>query len=73
MNQEEITLALRMLAMGRANHPATLVLIDALAVVLASPEERLAMTVQDAPMAVVDAPADVPTTAKRRGRPPKAK
>ena len=47
MNKEQIELGLKMVAMGRLNHPATLDFVDALAVVLATPEERLAMAVQD--------------------------
>lgn len=47
MNKEDIATGLRMLAMGRANHPATDALTDALAVLLATPEERLSLTVQD--------------------------
>ena len=49
MNREDIALGLKMVAMGRLNHPAADALCDALAVVLANPEERLAMTVQDSP------------------------
>ena len=47
MNKEQIELGLKMVAMGRLNHPALLDFVDALAVVLATPEERLAMAVQD--------------------------
>lgn len=42
MNKEDIATALRMLAMGRANHPATEALVDALAALLAKPEPKKA-------------------------------
>lgn len=49
MTRDEISLGFRMVAMGRPNQEAAEKLIDALAVLLASPEERLASVVQDAP------------------------
>ena len=47
MNQEQIELAIRMVSGGRVQHPAVVELCEALAKILASPEERLAMSVQD--------------------------
>lgn len=58
MTREEIALGFRMVAMGRPNQEHAEKLIDALAVLLADPEEHLAQAVQDEPP-------------KRRGRPPK--
>ena len=55
MNRDEIAQGLRALAMGRPNHPSTEALVDALAVLLATPEERLEATVRDEPEAPVKA------------------
>lgn len=51
MNRDEIAQGLRALAMGRPNHPSTEALVDALAVLLAAPEERLEAVVRDEPAA----------------------
>lgn len=67
MTRDEIALGFRMVAMGRPNQEAAEKLIDALAVLMASPEERLATVVQDAPAE----PAEQPAEPAKRGRPRK--
>jgi hypothetical protein len=79
MSHEEISMAFRMIAMGRHNHETVQKLSELLAVVLATPEERLALTVQDEPIetrpeTAIESTqtADAPVPDKpRRGRPPK--
>lgn len=68
MTRDEIALGFRMVAMGRPNQEAAEKLIDALAVLMASPEERLATVVQDAPADPVEA---MPLEPAKRGRPRK--
>jgi len=87
MNIEEINLAFRMIAQGRPHQEAAQKLAEALQVVLATPEERLALVVKDSiELPVVSLPielsqetavessqtAEAPAPDKpRRGRPPK--
>ena len=84
MNHDDITIALRMIAMGRVNAEQVLQLAHGLAVVLATPEERLAAIAQDEESAPQTPAAATPGTEpppvvgseappKRRGRPPKPK
>jgi hypothetical protein len=85
MTLEEINLAFRMIAQGRPHQEAAQKLAEALQVVLATPEERLALCVKDSiELPVVSLPLEVQTAVEssqtaeapapdkpRRGRPPK--
>lgn len=74
MTLDEIRLAFRMIAQGRPHQEMGEKLAEALAVVLANPEERLALTVADEPIPAVESgqTANAPVMDKpRRGRPPK--
>ncbi len=75
MTLDEIRLAFRMIAQGRPHQEMGEKLAEALAVVLANPEERLALTVADEPIPAVESgqTANAPVTPDkpRRGRPPK--
>lgn len=77
MTIDEIRLAFRMIAQGRPHQEMGEKLAEALAVVLATPEERLGMMVADTPIPAVESTqtANAPVTPDkpRRGRPPKPK
>jgi hypothetical protein len=77
LNLEDIQLAFRMISMGRPHQEAAQKLAEALAVLLASPEERLASMVVEEPKTPIESPqtANAPVTPDkpRRGRPPKPK
>ena len=75
MTLDEILLGFRMIAMGRPNQEAAQKLAEALAIVLANPEERLA-SIAGSTDPVLEYPqtASAPSLDKpRRGRPPKPK
>lgn len=77
MTLDEINLAFRMIAQGRPHQEHAQKLAEALAVVLASPEERLGMVVAGQVIPAVESTqtANAPVTPDkpRRGRPPKPK
>lgn len=79
MTLDEILLGFRMIAMGRPNQEYAQKLAEALAVVLATPEERLADIAAEIAIPVgevLESPqtASAPSLDKpRRGRPPKPK